>query len=132
MPQYPSTGGSSPTLADLGVTATAAELNALHNVKVYRALLSQSGTDAPTAVIQENSLGGVPTLARTSTGLYTLTLTGAFPTASKVWLSPDSITNADGTTIKIVRTDANTITITVLEETADLGGSMYFVLYVYP
>lgn len=46
--------------------------------KYYIALLTQSGTDAPTAVIIRNTLSGTPTLARTNTGAYTITLTGEF------------------------------------------------------
>lgn len=46
---------------------------------IYTALLSQSGTNAPTAVIGSNTLGGVPVWTRFSAGFYTLTLTSAFP-----------------------------------------------------
>lgn len=45
----------------------------------YHALLSQSSTGAPTAVIVNNTLGGTVVLTRTSAGLYRATLTGAFP-----------------------------------------------------
>lgn len=38
--------------------------------KVYTALLSQSGTDAPTAVVLENTLGGTVVWARSTTGVY--------------------------------------------------------------
>lgn len=40
--------------------------------KVYTALLSQSGTDAPTAKILENTLGAVPTFQYFSEGTYQL------------------------------------------------------------
>lgn len=50
-------------------------------VKTYRALVSQSGTAAPTATVLENSLGGTVVWARSSTGTYTATLTGAFTSA---------------------------------------------------
>ena len=44
----------------------------------YKALITQTGTGAPTATVLHNTLGGTPTWARTSAGIYTLTLTGAF------------------------------------------------------
>ena len=50
--------------------------------KVYVALLSQSGTDAPVATVLKNTLGGVPVWSYNSTGDYTATLAGAF-TANK-------------------------------------------------
>lgn len=61
-------------------------VNAIKNgaVKVYRALLSQSGTDAPVAVVLENTLGGVPIYSRSSSGVYAATLSGAFPLGKTV------------------------------------------------
>lgn len=38
--------------------------------KVYVAILTQSGTNNPTAVVVENSLGGEPALVRTDAGTY--------------------------------------------------------------
>lgn len=57
-------------------------------VKVYRALLSQSGTNDPTAVVLEDSIGsgaGTIVWTRTGSGTYLGTLTGAFP-SGRVWL----------------------------------------------
>jgi hypothetical protein len=45
----------------------------------YIALLSQSGTSAPTAIIGNNTLASVPVWTRVSAGFYTLTLASAFP-----------------------------------------------------
>lgn len=45
---------------------------------IYKALLTQSGTNAPTAEVLQNTLGGVPTFGYTSTGVFTMSLTGAF------------------------------------------------------
>jgi len=47
--------------------------------KVWRGLLSQTGTDAPTAIVLENSLGGDIVWTYSSTGIYLGTLVGAFP-----------------------------------------------------
>lgn len=58
---------------------------------VYTALLSQSGTSAPTATVLENTLGGSITWTRTTTGVYTGTLAGAF-LVNKTW----GVANLDG------------------------------------
>ncbi len=52
--------------------------------KSYVALLSQSGTDAPTAIVLQNDFDGNIIWARSSTGNYTATLSGAF-TENKSW-----------------------------------------------
>ncbi len=52
--------------------------------KVYTALLTQTGTDAPVATILENTLGGTPVWTRTNVGEYRVTLTGAFITNKTV------------------------------------------------
>jgi hypothetical protein len=41
--------------------------------KVYSALLTQSGTDAPTAIILENTLGEIPIWTRVNRGNFRLT-----------------------------------------------------------
>jgi len=46
--------------------------------KVYIALLTQAGTDAPTAVVLENTLGGTPVWSYVGTGNYLITLSGVF------------------------------------------------------
>jgi len=56
--------------------------------KVYTALLSQSGTSAPTATVLENTLGGTVVWTRDGAGIYHATLTGAFP-ANKLYTTPD-------------------------------------------
>lgn len=81
MPSPVMGGGSAATLASLGVTATAAELNALAGVKRYVALLSQVGTDAPVATVLENTLGGAVVWTRDDVGSYYGALAGAFPPA---------------------------------------------------
>jgi len=65
-------------------------LGTINGVKIYRALLTQSGTDAPVAIIQENTLGGVPVWSRDAVGEYYITLAGAFPAGrSMVFFAPD-------------------------------------------
>ena len=60
--------------------------------KSYTAVLTQSGTSAPTIVnLMENGLSGAITWAYTSVGTYTGTLTGAFTVGKTVlFLSPNT------------------------------------------
>jgi hypothetical protein len=53
--------------------------------KVYTALLSQSGTSAPTATVLANELSGIPAWTYSGVGEYIVTLSGAF-TASKTMI----------------------------------------------
>jgi len=46
--------------------------------KVYTALLTQSGTNPPVAIVLENTLGGTPVWTRDSAGNYNATLSGVF------------------------------------------------------
>ena len=66
--------------------------------KVYTALLSQSGTDAPVATVLENTLGGDVVWSRDDLGAYVGTLIGAF-TENKTKLSIDLVTDGDYSTL---------------------------------
>lgn len=57
---------------------TASSVQAVLPYTTYVALVSQSGTSNPTSNIINNTLSGTPTLDRTGTGSYTLTLAGEF------------------------------------------------------
>jgi len=52
--------------------------------KVYTALLTQSGINAPVATVLENTLGATITYSRVSDGIYTITTDGIF-TSDKTW-----------------------------------------------
>lgn len=105
-------------------------------VKTYRALVSQSGTAAPTATVLENSLGGTVVWARSSTGTYTATLTGAFTSAKTFIQHPgEAGTIAAIKNVIAVRTNANVITVTTgaggtLED--DVLSSFPIEILVYP
>ena len=58
-----------------GTVALKQDING--GAKVYRALLSQTGTNAPVATVLENTLGNI-VWTRDSAGTYFGTLTGAF------------------------------------------------------
>ena len=74
---FSSTVTASPATLDTQL-ATLGQVKGTRPYKVYTALLSQSGTNAPTAVVLENTLGGTVVWTRNSTGLYTGTLAGVF------------------------------------------------------
>lgn len=82
-------------------------------VKAYRALVTQSSTTAPTATVLENSLGGTVVWARSSTGTYTATLTGAFTSAKTFILQPgETGTIAAIKNVLASRTSDNVVTVT--------------------
>ena len=60
--------------------------------KVYTALLSQSGTNAPVATVLENTLGGTVDWSRAGAGIYNGTLYGAFTTDKTQTFSIASLT----------------------------------------
>ena len=102
-------------------------------VKVYRALLTQTGTDAPVATVLENTLGGAVVWTYSDVGVYIGTLTGAF-TANKVAASiPVATTGNDFVTgIAVVRRASDD---TVLVKTAgvtDLTAGLDGVLNASP
>jgi len=90
------------------IANTAFVQTAIGNYKKYVALLSQSGTNAPTATVLENTLGGTIVWTRNSTGLYTGTLAGVF-TANKTWTSITS--TATGTVTGAVSTSVDTVAV---------------------
>lgn len=65
---------------DLIVTGT----NNIRPYKVYTCLISQTGTNDPTVVIMENTIGNI-VWQRIAAGTYTATLTNAF-TVNKTYL----------------------------------------------
>lgn len=88
-------------------------------VKRYKALLSQTGTDAPVATVLENTLEGTLTWARTSDGLYTLTSTNPseFPEAKTWSILSTGQTAADGNMFYIAQTSETVMTVTTYEFT---------------
>lgn len=64
--------------------------------KVYKALLTQTGTSAPTAVILQNTFGATLVITRGGVGDYTITLAGAF-TANKTVIKHKTIVMYDNT-----------------------------------
>ena len=50
----------------------------VQGTKEFEALVTQSGTDAPTAIILKNTLGDMPIFTYVSVGVYNMTLAGTF------------------------------------------------------
>ncbi len=104
---------------------------------VYRALLTQVGTAAPTAIVLENSLGGTPVWSRSSDGVYLATLTGAF-SQTKTWFmvlssaDPTAGTNTAGASWF----NANSILVATADGSAtaadDILVNFPFEILVYP
>lgn len=80
--------------------------------KTYSALLTQTGTSAPTAVILQNTLGGTITWTRTGVGIYNgnINLTVGFPAGKTSILTGQRVGNVVGT-----RTDDNDIGIQTID-----------------
>jgi hypothetical protein len=76
---YSATGtltGANATLGTEFVTKSQLDAVAPSGVKKYVALVTQSGTSAPTATVLENTLGGTVVWSRTSVGSYRATYIG--------------------------------------------------------
>lgn len=99
---------------------------ALRPCNIYTALITQSGTSAPTATVLDNTLSGAIVWTRIDVGDYTGTLSGAF-TASATWLIPAVaaldgngsgwyLTRTSSNTVKLYSFDANNLSDGVLNE----------------
>lgn len=75
--------------------------------KVYRALLTQSGTSAPTAIVLENTLGTV-TFGYTGIGTYSVTATGLL-TLNKTAVVLGNNVNATFSTVPTLATATLTV-----------------------
>lgn len=91
-----------------------AVVSGLRPFKVYVARVTQTGTTAPATTLMENQLSAVPVFARTGTGVYTITLTGAFPTAKTVVF----VSNNAAGRVSVAYTSANVITISTFDAAA--------------
>lgn len=74
---------------------------------LYTALLSQSGTDDPTAVVLENTLGGTVVWTRDAGGEYRGTLTGAFTTDKTVGFGGAFLDGDGYANTAVVKTNAS-------------------------
>ncbi len=89
-------------------SGTLALVEKVRPYKVYVALLNQTGTSAPTAIILENTLGGTIVWTRNNTGYYTGTLTGAFTIDKTVLFNNNPI---GGVFTNVLASSIDTITV---------------------
>ena len=104
--------------------------------KVYTALLSQSGTNAPTATVLENTLGGTVTYTYISIGIYEANLAGVFTTLkTTATLSLGQINGTSSGRWGAYSNSTSTIRITTLENGLAADGrllSATLEIRVYP
>jgi hypothetical protein len=107
--------------------------------KVYTALLTQTSTNAPTATVLENTLGGTVVWARSIAGTYTATLAGAFPAAKTVVTVNcllDLNLGTGGTYVTATRTSDDVLTVYSASEDSIVDGAMgtstSIIVMVYP
>lgn len=72
------------------------QFNSNQEYKVYTALLTQSGTDAPVATVLSNTIGEVPIWSYSDIGLYLLTLPNAWVSNKTVIIPPSNANNTGG------------------------------------
>lgn len=114
-----------------------AQMDAVRPYKRYVAILSQSGTAAPVAIILENTLGGTLVWSRNSDGYYTATLSNAF-TASKTVAKIGNVDDQIASGYLAVISGVGTSTIQIGTGQSGGGGldglmySTYFEIRVYP
>lgn len=131
-------GVKSATVGGNAITATQlANLVTYGNptgVKVYRALLTQTGTDNPTAIVLENTLGGTVVWTYNLEGNYRGTLTNAFP-QSRTWANMQDLfwDGIGGNTI-LPSADGNYLVLNIVAGDGFLGvdSPAYITIRVYP
>ena len=101
-----------------------------NGIKVYKALLTQTGTDAPTAIVLENTLGVIPIFTYNGAGDWVLSVNNSlFVNPNKVYY-PKLVAASTGP-------DFISFDIITVNDISILGGdstmlSMPFYLEVYP
>lgn len=102
--------------------------------KVYKVILTQSGSGNPTATIIANTLGEVPTLSRFGPGVYEIGLAGTAFTAVKTIISSNLGLDADPFEIKVEHTATNKVTISTFDAAGtpdDIDGTIHVSIEVY-
>lgn len=116
--------------SSLATVATTGDYNDLINKPTiptspasYQAIISQTGTSAPTGSTLVNTYSGTPTmtLARTGAGVYTITASSAVFSTTKTGIFIQPLTNLNGALSAVV-TSTTVITITTaIQSLAVLG-----------
>ena len=77
--------------------------------KVYTALLTQTGTDAPVATVLENTLGGEVVWTYGSTGVYIGTLAGVFTSNKTIVFISSKISSITDPSSGILMAESSTV-----------------------
>ena len=107
--ELPEAGDSGNVLTSNGTTWESSALPEA-GYKVYKAILKQSGTDAPVATVLENTVGEV-VWSRQSVGSYRATLQGAFPEGKCIFRINSGTTSAFS--YSLIRNDTDTMALLV-------------------
>jgi len=109
LPTTPTTSaGSYDILTRNSSTGVVEKVADLRPYKVYTALISQSGTSAPTATVLENTLGGTVVWSRAAGGTYLGTLAGVF-ISGKTWAMSQIVTSTADEEQQIFRNSSDNI-----------------------
>lgn len=101
---------------------------------VYKAIIAQAGTEAPTATVLINNLGEVPTFARNGVGDYELTIVGTLFSA-KTFVLTTLGTDATAAGVRASNTGTQSVvfkTFDAADAPADLVGSLQLLIEVLP
>lgn len=95
--------------------------------KKYVAILSQSGTDAPSALVMENTLGVTITWAYAGVGNYYANASSAVFTSGKTWFM--SSNQADLSTLNAIN-NTSQVQLTTYSDIATVSNNMMFNLAI--
>lgn len=122
----PGTTISGLTTGQYVVAASSSSL-ATDGVKRYVALLTQSGTGDPTALVQINTLGETPTFGRGDVGSYALNVIASIFTTNKTTVLLSGPGQTDGAAFKWVSTQGTDVSqIPIKSGTVDADGHAVF------
>lgn len=110
------------SLATADTVQDALDAQAATEPKVYVALLTQSGTDAPVATVLENTLGGTIVWSYTDVGVYTGTLASAFTANKTACFVTINEQNDSENFIILGSASVNTVTVQSLSDGTNTNG----------
>lgn len=95
--------------------------------KVYAFIANQTGTDAPVMTVLQNDLGGTVVWARSVTGQYEGTLSGAFPVDKTMITVNGCLASqvANGVVTELSRTSDNLLTIITSDGGSPVDGQLF-------
>jgi hypothetical protein len=107
----------------------------IRGYKIYSALLTQSGTDNPVAVVLENTIGGDIVWTRDNQGIYLGTTSALFDIDKTVFICGQSGYSSDGFTTCFYNS-TSVVTVNTFDSTFSLNdqilGKTLIEIRVYP